>query len=137
MSAKIIEKAKDLGFLKIGFSIPQRSVHLNEYMSWLSGHKNADMSWMERHVNIREGPALLLKGCRTIISLVYPYSTNQPITQDGYSVSRYCQPDKDDYHQRVRTICNDLVVLIKDTYKGCKVRVCVDSAPILERSIAH
>jgi epoxyqueuosine reductase len=133
----MIEKAKALGFLKIGFSIPRRPVHFNKYMSWLSGHKNADMSWMERHTNIREDPSLLLKGCRTIISLAYPYSTNQPITPDGFSVSRFSQPDKDDYHQRIRTLCNDLVELLKDTHKGCKARICVDSVPILERSIAY
>jgi epoxyqueuosine reductase QueG len=54
MSLEIIEMAKELGFLKIGFSIPRRPVHFNKFMSWLSGHKNADMSWMERHTKIRE-----------------------------------------------------------------------------------
>jgi epoxyqueuosine reductase len=137
MFAEMIEKAKSLGFLKIGFSIPQTPVHFNKYMSWLSAHKNADMSWMERHTNIREDPALLLKGCRTIISLAYPYSPDQPITPDSFSVARYSQPDRDDYHQRVRILCNDLVELLENTHKGSRVRVCVDSVPILERSIAY
>jgi epoxyqueuosine reductase len=137
MSVDIIGRAKDLGFLKIGFSIPRRPVYFNKYISWLSGHKNADMSWMERHTRIREDPALLLKDCRTIISLACPYSPNQPITPDGFSVSRYSQPDKDDYHQRIRTLLNDLVELLKDIHKGCKARICVDSVPILERSIAY
>jgi epoxyqueuosine reductase len=137
MPAEIIEKAKELGFLKIGFSTPQTPVHFDKFMSWLSGHKNADMSWMERHTKIREDPELLLKGCRTIISLAYPYSPNMPITPDGFSASRYSQPDKDDYHRRIRMLCNDLVVLLKDMHKGCKSRICIDSVPILERSIAY
>lgn len=137
MSTEIIERAEALGFLKIGFSIPRRPVHFNKYISWLSGHKNADMSWMERNNNIREDPTLLLKDCRAIISLAYPYSPNQPITPDGFSVSRYSQPDKDDYHQRIRTLCTDLVALLKEMHKGCKARICVDSVPILERSIAY
>jgi epoxyqueuosine reductase len=137
MSAEIIEKAKDLGFLKIGFSIPRRPVHFDKYISWLSGHKNADMSWMARNTRIREDPALLLRGCRTIISLAYPYSPTQPITPDGFCVSRYSQPNKDDYHQRIRSLCNDLVELLKEMHKGCKARICVDSVPILERSIAY
>ena len=137
MSLEIIERAKELGFLKIGFSIPRRPVHFNKFMSWLSGHKNADMSWMERNNNIREDPTLLLKDCRTIISLAYPYSSTQPVTPDNFSVSRYSQPDKDDYHQRIRTLCNDLISLLKEMHKGCKARICVDSVPILERSIAY
>ena len=137
MSADIIERAKALGFLKIGFSTPRRPIYFNEFISWLSLHKNADMSWMERHTTIREDPLLLLKDCRTIISLAYPYSPHQPITQDGLSVSRYSQPDKDDYHQRIRTLCNDLVIMLKDMYKGCRARICIDSVPILERSIAY
>ena len=136
MSAEIIERAKALGFLKIGLSTPRRPLYFDGFMSWLSGRKNADMAWMGRHIRIREDPVLLLRDCRTIISLAYPYSPHQPITPDGLSVSRYSQPDKDDYHQRIRTLCNDLVTMVKDIYKGCKARICIDSAPILERSIA-
>ena len=137
MSSEIIEKARDLGFIKTGFSTPKRPVHFNKFISWLSAHKNADMSWMERHTKIREDPTLLLKDCRSIISLAYPYSSNQPITPDGFCVSRYSQPDKDDYHHRIRRLCNDLVALLKDMHRGCKVRICVDSVPMLERSIAY
>jgi epoxyqueuosine reductase len=137
MSVDIIDRAKALGFLKIGFSSPRRPIYFDAFMSWLSGHKNADMSWMERNNNIREDPTLLLKDCRTIISLAYPYSATQPVTPDGFSVSRYSQPDKDDYHQRIRTLCNDLIALLKDMHKGCCSRICVDSVPILERSIAY
>jgi len=136
MSAEIIDRAKALGFLKIGFSSPRRPIYFDAFMSWLSGRKNADMSWMERHITIREDPVLLLRDCSTIISLAYPYSPHQPITPDGLSVSRYSQPDKDDYHQRIRTLCNDLVTMLKDIYKGCRARICIDSVPILERSIA-
>ena len=88
---------------------------------------------MERNNNIREDPTLLLKDCRAIISLAYPYSSTQPVTPDNFSVARYSQPDKDDYHQRIRTLCNDLISLLKEMYKGCKARICVDSVPILER----
>jgi epoxyqueuosine reductase len=136
MSDEIIGRAKELGFIKIGFSTPRMPIHFNEFMSWLSAHKNADMSWMERHIRIREDPVLLLKDCCTIISLAYPYSPRQPITTDGLSVSRYSQPDKDDYHQRIRALCNELVNMLKEVYKGCRARICIDSAPILERSIA-
>ena len=137
MSKEIIDRAEALGFIGIGFSTPQKPLYFDKFLSWVSARKNADMSWMKRHVELRENPGLLLRDCRTIISLAFPYSSHQPGTPDGLNVSRYSQPDQEDYHHRLRTICSELVCILKDIYKGCKARVCVDSVPILERSLAY
>ena len=78
----------------------------------------------------------LLKGCKTILSLAYPYSAEKPCTPDGFSISRYADPRETDYHDRLRKKGKILAGFIGQHYPGTRSRVCVDSAPILERSFA-
>ena len=136
MLSPFINKARDLGFIGVGFSKTGRPLYFDRFTSWISQHKNADMSWLERNIELREDPSCLLPGCRTIISLAYPYPSQKPGTPDGFFVSRYCHPDEEDYHYRLKDLCRELVDMIEDVYSGSSSRVCVDSAPILERSFA-
>jgi epoxyqueuosine reductase len=136
MLEKLKDTAKNLGFIACGFSKPSRPFYFDEFRAWLSDRKNADMSWLERNVEIREDPTGLLKGCKTIISLAYPYASQKPATPEGFTVARYSQPAKEDYHVRLRDLCEELVNMMTEMYPGSHSRICVDSAPILERSFA-
>ena len=136
MISTIVNKAKGLGFITCGFSSPKRPLYFDKFRDWLSDGKNADMSWFERNVEIREDPASLLKGCKAVISLAYPYPSQKPGTPEGFTVSRYSQPTKEDYHFRLRGLSGELVDLIGEIYPGSHSRICVDSAPILEKSFA-
>ena len=118
------------------FQHPQRPDHFDKFIKWINNGKNAGMNWLERYIDIRENPGMLLEDCNTVISLAYPYSSLKPSTTDGLTVSRYSEPDQEDYHQRLKTACNEIVRLLKAAFKDCRTRVCVDSAPILERSFA-
>ena len=137
MLSKIKDKAMELGFIGVGFSAPEKPLFFDRFTEWLSDEKNGDMSWMGRNVELREDPTRLLEGCRTIISLAFPHSAQKPCTVDGFTVSRYSQPRKDDYHYRLKNLCRELVGIIKKYDPISKSRICVDSAPILERSFAY
>ncbi len=132
----ILRKALDLGFIAVGFSRPGTPLYFDFLKSWIAAGKHADMAWFERHLDLREDPALLLKNCRTMISLAFPYPEAKPATPDGHTVSRYAQPDKPDYHDRLRRLCRQIARVIHENRKGAKTRICVDSAPIMERSFA-
>ena len=95
------------------------------------------MAWLERYQELRQNPAGLLDGCQTVICLAYPYSPKKPCTPDGFTAARYTEPDKSDYHDRLRALAKMLARFIVDSYPGTRTRVCVDSAPILERSLAY
>ena len=136
MLSPLIEKAKKLGFLAIGFSKPARPLHFDNFSSWISDHKHGDMSWLERNTELREYPSRLLQGCQTIISLAYPYPSKKPSTPDGFTVSRYSNPLEDDYHYSLKVLCKVLTDVIKEMDSASSNRICVDSAPILERSFA-
>ncbi|MBW1888204.1 MAG: 4Fe-4S dicluster domain-containing protein, partial [Deltaproteobacteria bacterium] len=70
------------------------------------------------------------------ISLAFPYPSKKPGTPDGFTVSRYSQPSEDDYHYRLKVLCGVLTDMIKKMDSASSTRICVDSAPILERSFA-
>jgi epoxyqueuosine reductase len=95
------------------------------------------MGWLERHLDLRENPRMLLEGCETVISLAYPYSPRKPCTLDGFSVARYCEPRKADYHDRLKRLVKELARLIETPYPASRTRICVDSAPLLERGFAY
>jgi len=133
----LIEQARGLGFVAIGFSHPGRPMFFDQFRAWIAGGKHGEMAWIERHMPLREDPARLFEDCRTVITLAFPYSPNKPSTPDGFSVARYAEPNRIDYHRRLRELGKILAGTIKEQYPGTKTRVCVDSAPILERSFAY
>jgi epoxyqueuosine reductase len=132
----VIEKAKSLGFLAAGFTRPVRPLHFDHFKSWLTEGKNADMAWLQKNLDVREDPCKLLANCKTIISLAYPYPAGKPMTVDGFAVARYANPVADNYHTRLKTLCRELASFIREKDPASRSRICVDSAPILERSIA-
>jgi epoxyqueuosine reductase len=95
------------------------------------------MAWLERNREVRADPTKLLKGCKTVMSLAYPYPSQKAVTSDGYTVSRYAQPTSEDYHVRLKGLCREFIPMIEASDRGSKSRVCVDSAPLLEKGFAH
>jgi epoxyqueuosine reductase len=135
--SSFIDTARGLGFVAVGFSRPQRPQFFDQYCAWIAAGKQGRMSWLGRHLDLRENPASLLEGCRTVITLAYPYPSKKPSTPDGFSAARYAEPKKADYHLRLRQMAKRLIGGILDLHPGSKARVCVDSAPIIERSFAY
>lgn len=131
------QKAKSLGFIKIGFTLPGCPPFFNSFEDWVSQKRYGDMDWITRHVELRKNPQLLLKGCKTIISLAYPYSGKIPTSPDGLRAARYTQGLEEDYHSRLKRLAKVLADLISEIFPGARSRICVDSAPVLERSIAY
>jgi epoxyqueuosine reductase len=130
-------RAKELGFIGIGFSRPERPFHFDRFTAWISKGRHAGMTWLERNTALREDPSKLLPNCRCIISLAYPYSSKKPSTPDRFFASRYSEPTLEDYHQRLKRLCSMLVKMIKRDHGTAVNRIFVDSAPVLERSTAY
>ena len=136
MISELTAHAQELGFIAVGFSRPHRPAHFDSFLSRLAERKHGDMTWLERNLEVREDPCKLLEGCQTIISLAYPYPNARHETQDGFRVARYADPSREDYHFRLKKLGEDLFRSIQKGYPGSRARVCVDSSPILEKSIA-
>lgn len=137
ISEVFIDKARELGFIAVGFTRPGTPLHFEFFRSWLKEVEVGDMSYLRGHIDIRGDPTKLLEGTRTIISLAYPYPAAKPSTPDGYAASRYSASERDDYHLRLRRLGKELSTVVSELFPGSLSRVCVDSAPILERSFAE
>jgi epoxyqueuosine reductase len=137
MIDRLREASKGLGFLAVGFSSPETPVFFDRFRDWIASGAQGEMSWLERHLELRRDPRSLLKGCSTLISLAYPYPPIPSSTPDGYTTARYAEPHRVDYHVRVRAAAAVLAEKIKEWFPGERTRICVDSAPLLERSFAY
>ncbi len=133
----VAERAKDLGFVASGVSPCESPLFLDALSQWIDAGKFGQMGWFQRHRDLREDPSKLLPNCQTIISLAYPYGERKPCTPEGFAVARYSEPLKKDYHHRLRKKARALALEVEASHPGAKTRVCVDSAPILERSFAY
>ena len=137
MNQVFIHKAKELGFIAVGFSRPTTPLYFDFFCHWLNEIEIGNMNYLQRNRDIRRDPSRLLKGLKTIISLAYPYPASKPSTPDGYTTSRYSTPQEADYHLRLKKLGKQLCAFITEIFPETKSRVCVDSAPILERSFAE
>ena len=137
MNQVFIDKAKECGFIAVGFSKPTTPLRFDFFCRWVKEAEVGNMDYLKRNIAIRREPAKLLKYVKTIISLAYPYPAHKPCTPDGYAASRYSTPQEMDYHLRLKKLAKHLCVVIAELFPESKSRVCVDSAPILERSFAE
>lgn len=130
-SGDIIRSALlDAGACAVGFA-EATTVDEGEweaFQRWLANGKNAGMDYMHNYPDIRRDPRLLLPGARTVISLAFQYPqapANNPRIA-AYAFGR-------DYHKVIRKKIKKVLSELPEIYKNAKYRICIDSAPILER----
>jgi epoxyqueuosine reductase len=91
------------------------------------------MSYLTDHrAHLRSDPRLILQSARSIISLGKLYNTTGP---DDPAIARYAQAR--DYHDSLRSRCEGLVELLRAHFGEADYRICIDTAPLLERSYAR
>ncbi|HTT02264.1 MAG TPA: tRNA epoxyqueuosine(34) reductase QueG [Steroidobacteraceae bacterium] len=135
-------RARELGFHGIGVAdveLPEDERHLR---GWLAAGYHGEMGYMERHGLKRSRPAELVPGCTRVISArmhYWPHDAHEPQTvlrdaSRGY-VSRYALGR--DYHKVMRRALARLAEELRARIGAFGYRVCVDSAPVLEKALAR
>lgn len=120
-----------LGADSVGFARcePVEEAAWESFSRWLAEGKHGALKYMEAHAELRRDPRLLLPGAQTIISTAWLY--NPPILRHPslpyLARYAYCR----DYHKGLRSILRPLKERLEK--EGIGVRICVDSAPIMER----
>lgn len=115
-----------------GFASTERpdEVSLERLRQWLARGFNAGMDYMERNMQLRENPAFLLEGVRTVISLAYSYV---PARKREHGLPSFsCHAYGRDYHKVIRKRLKGICREMEEEF-GCTTRICVDSAPVMER----
>jgi len=108
------------------------------YLAWVGRGMAGAMGYLtDRRAGIRSDPRLLLPSARSIVSVgkLYngpqPRSTERRDSETGW-ISRYAWGA--DYHQVVRAGLERLARALGDDHEW---KICVDTAPLLERSYAR
>ena len=137
LSEKIKQKALDVGFHKIGFvraaPLHEEEIHLRE---WLEKNYHGEMLWMEREPEKRVRPNLIFPEAKSIISVALNYFTPSEHEEDPAKgkVSRYAWGD--DYHDVLKEKLRELLSFIKSIDVMAEGKICVDTAPIMDKAWA-
>lgn len=110
----------------IAFAGEVDDIAWNLFADWLKQGKHAGMSYMENHLELRRDPRLLLPGCRSVISAAFNYRQPNPLR----GIATYALGL--DYHHVLRQRLERVVAKLGADFGG-EYRICIDSAPILER----
>lgn len=93
---------------------------------WIAMGWHAGMTYMENYPEIRRDPRLLLPGARSLVSVAYNYRQPNPFKGLAtYALGR-------DYHKVLRKRLRKVAGVMKVEFGG-EWRICIDSAPVLER----
>ena len=134
LSENIRSKASELGIDKIGFA---RATSLAEdadrFFSWLDSGYHGEMAWLEREPQKRVDPRLIFPDAKTVISVAVNYYTPPQHEMPG-KISRYAWGD--DYHDVVKEKLRVLLDWIISEEPAASGKICVDTAPVMEKAWA-
>ena len=135
-SILIKTKAAELGFFLCGISKAEyMTEEAKNLESWLNKNNHGEMSYMANHFDKRVDPTLLVPGAKSVISLAYNYYTpDKQEDTEAPKISKYAYGK--DYHDILKKKLFKFFDWIRETFGDGEGRVCVDSAPILERDWA-
>jgi len=138
-AAQIKRLARECGFELAGIApaeaLPDDS---RRYLDWVSRGMAGAMSYLtDRRATVRTDPKLLLASARSIICVGKLYNGPQPRSTEIHDagrgwISRYAWGE--DYHHVMR---RGLENFAAELGPGQEYKICVDTAPLLERSYAR
>lgn len=137
LTDKIRQKALEIGFDKIGFARAEELETAGERLKeWLEAGYQGEMNWMAREPEKRADPRLIFPEARSVIVVALNYYTPHEHDQspDKGKISRYAWGD--DYHDVVREKLRELLDWIKEEEPEAAGRICVDTAPVMDKAWA-
>jgi epoxyqueuosine reductase len=144
LTESIKDKARELGFDLVGVTTadPLSAEDQAHFEAWLRRDCAAGMPWMQRNAGKRLAPAVLLSGARSVICTATAYGPlpGEPLPASGGPHGRIADYARfDDYHVFLKERLFALADAISQLAGGTRRRfkICVDSAPLAERSVAR
>jgi len=133
LSKHIKAEAKRLGFSACGMAKaePVDQQTIQNYQQWILQAHHADMTYLKNYPNLRFDPTQLMPGCKTIISLSLNYFPAQTLPTNVPQVAYYAYGK--DYHDIMRNKIKMLSQFLSVDHPQSTFRICVDTAPMLER----
>ncbi|MGI8883929.1 MAG: tRNA epoxyqueuosine(34) reductase QueG [Pyrinomonadaceae bacterium] len=137
LTEKIKRKALEIGFHKIGIV---RAEPLREdgerFNNWLENNFHGTMAWLEKEPEKRADPNLLFPEAKSIVVVALNYYTPHEHEENAEKgkISRYAWGD--DYHDVLKNKLRELLEWIKSEIPEADGKICVDTAPIMDKAWA-
>lgn len=138
---EIIDFSKRIGFHLVGFTTPEVEDSVRtRFINWIQHGKHAELWYLEdeHRLKLRFNPDLLLSGVRSIIVFGVSYRDNlfgkRVQSHRGY-ISIYAL--RQDYHTVIKKKLKEVANFILERRPSSRMRIFVDSAPVLERYFAY
>lgn len=109
---------------------PVDSEDIKGLQGWLENGYNAGMAYMGNHLDLRSDPTGLLEGAKSIICIAFNYRQPRKRDKSLPCVAEYAYGK--DYHDVLRKRLEGAVNDLREDFGG-EYRICIDSAPLLER----
>jgi epoxyqueuosine reductase len=132
VGVELRERVRELflqrGLTRVGFTGAEPVE--DRVSSWVKAGRHAGMEWMERSPGQRADPRRRLDGARSVICAAVAY----PATDARGPIAGYARGE--DYHRTLTAALRDAAGAMQALLPGVATRVCVDTAPLLERALA-
>jgi epoxyqueuosine reductase len=130
-----------VGFDLVGIAAAQPTIEALFYPEWLSRGYAGAMEYLKgRRAEMRQDPKNLLPEAQSIICVGLVYNTPAPysveVEENGQGwISRYAWGE--DYHPVLKEKLQALADALEAEHGPFSYKICVDTAPLLERAYAH
>ena len=130
----ILERARELGFEKVGFAPARLAEHDRHLEEWLSRGFHGEMGWMEREPSRRTDVSRSLEATETLVccALGYYQGPKSPGPLRGV-ISSYAAGE--DYHRVLSRKLEELSRFIEER-ADVPTKYYVDTGPVLEKAYA-
>ncbi len=126
-----VQRALQLGFAAAGVARAGAAAHGEAFRRWLAAGRHASMAYMAAHVDQRCDVRAAWPWARSVLCLAASYA---PREERPSLIARYARGR--DYHRVLKARCRTLADELVERMPGLRTRICVDTAPILERDWA-
>jgi epoxyqueuosine reductase len=133
-AAVVKEEARREGFSRVGIARAGRPPRFDRFERWLEDGRHAGMAYLEKTRKTRAAPERLLSGARSVVCLAAPHDARPRAAGDGSRIARYAAGS--DYHGTLRSRALRVARAMASRLGTFRFRVCVDSTPVAERSLA-
>jgi epoxyqueuosine reductase len=136
LTTAIKSKAVELGFMSCGIAQAKRLDEQANYLSqWLSKGQHGTMAYMANYFDLRTDPRLLLPGAQSVIVVLKNYFPGPKLTSitvaPGIKIAKYALGI--DYHYVIKAQLALLLSYIEELNGPCSAKICVDSAPFMDK----
>jgi epoxyqueuosine reductase len=125
--------AVEAGFDLVGIAPAHPPPHYAAFLEWLRRGYHGEMGYLVRHARLRASVDRLVPGARSVVAVGMNYFQRPPKTEAR--IARYALGR--DYHKVVRQRLAAVGRRLEEFVPDATWRVCVDSAPALERDYAQ